>query len=237
MKLSNAAFLNLCCILELVRTHFAACGGEDPPRLRGRSHFGEAKAREILKKRRSRTANNFKFFFGGKFFEKLKSLILCLTSSLDKFITKLLGSFSRERWQSSFRATTKYTIPSNRCAHPSRLDVKVRQSKYASQDTAIDINVLNAVVRNGYIFFVDNPKLLTETSVGEFIAIEAVSEFSPDEAQNEKGWNDKPQPIQEAERKLTSIIKTFTKTAQKRRAPNTQNYYWNGPTQNKTNEE
>jgi len=43
----------LCCILELVRTHFAACGGEEPPR-------------EILKMRRSRADDNFKFFFGGK---------------------------------------------------------------------------------------------------------------------------------------------------------------------------
>jgi len=109
--------------------------------------------------------------FGGKFFKKLKSLILGLASSLNEFITELLGNFSRECWQSSFSATTGYTISSNRRAHSSCLDVKVRQSEYASQDAAIDINVLNAIIRNGYILFVDNPELLAKTSVGEFVVI------------------------------------------------------------------
>src|SRR3989338_8894583 len=131
-------------------------------------------------------------FFGGKFFQKLESLILGLASSTNKLITKLLGNFSRECWQSSFRATTGYAIPSNRCAHSRCLDIQVRQSKYASQDTTIDINVLNAVVRNSYILFVNNPKLLTKTSVSEFVAIKVVSEFGPDEAQNKERWNDNP---------------------------------------------
>ena len=42
----NHSLRSWCTTLELVRTHFAAAGGEDTPRLRGRSHFGEAKARE-----------------------------------------------------------------------------------------------------------------------------------------------------------------------------------------------
>src|SRR3989344_2217594 len=164
--------------------------------------------------------------FGGKFFQKLESLILGLASSLNKFITKLLGNFSRECWQSSFRATTGYAVPSNCCAHSSCLDVKVRQSKYSSQDATIDINVLNAVVRNSYILFVDNPKLLTKTSVSEFVAIIMVSEFSPYEAQDKERWNNKPQPIKETKRKFSSTIKTFTNATQERRTPNTQNYYW-----------
>jgi hypothetical protein len=57
-----------CSILKIVRTHFAAClpvkalategGGEENP------------PRENPKMRRSRAADNFKFFFGGKFFEE-----------------------------------------------------------------------------------------------------------------------------------------------------------------------
>src|SRR3989338_1882009 len=57
----------LCSILELVRTHFAACGGEEVPR-------------ENSERRRSRTADNFKFFFGGYFI--LLTLTPCLCNSL-----------------------------------------------------------------------------------------------------------------------------------------------------------
>jgi len=112
-----------------------------------------------------------------------------LSSSLDKLVAKLLGNFAGERRQSSFRAAT---VPSGYCAHSGRLDVKVRQSKDAGQDTAINVNILNAVVGDGYIFFVDNPKLFAKTSVGEFVTVVMVSEFGPDEAQGKEGRNDDP---------------------------------------------
>ena len=78
----------LCSILKIVRTYFVpqhlrhfvptAVAGEEVPRLRDRSHFGEAKAREkskksskTLKDLRPERADNFKFF--GSWSELLKS--------------------------------------------------------------------------------------------------------------------------------------------------------------------
>ncbi len=49
---SSENFRNRCSILKIIRTHFAACGGEEAPR-------------KNSERRRSRTADNFKFFFGG----------------------------------------------------------------------------------------------------------------------------------------------------------------------------
>lgn len=111
----------------------------------------------------------------------LKSLILGLASSLDKLVAKLLRGFFGESRQTAFRANASCAIAAYCRACPCGLNIKVREAKNASQDATVDVHVLNAVVRNGYILFIYDPKFLAKTGVCEFVAVKVIGEFCPDE--------------------------------------------------------
>src|SRR3989344_5444996 len=164
------------------------------------------------------------------FNKKLESLILRLTGPLNKFVTQLFGNFSGERRQPSFGAATGHPVPINYRAHSRCLNVKIRYSKQTSQNTPINIHVLNAIVRNSHIFFVDNPKLLAKTSVSEFVAVKIVREFGPNKTQDQKNRNDNPQPVEKTQRKSAATLQSFIKFIYERRTPNTQNDNYKEPT-------
>jgi len=80
---------------------------------------------------------------------------------------------------SASRTKTTATSTGSGC-----LNLQIREPENTSPNATIDVHILNTIIRNGYILFVDDSELLTKTSVSEFIAVEMVSKFCPNKGEN-----------------------------------------------------